>query len=108
MTVRALYVAGQTYEVTGEGYGPEGEVRFEGQKGGSAARRAAARTRDVLLGCNNAHLVQEEGKWKTVGDPTEGALLAAGRKAGGDRERLEQECRSITRSRSTPTANAAR
>ena len=32
MTVRALYVAGQSYEVTGEGYGPDGEVRFEGKK----------------------------------------------------------------------------
>ncbi|NOT57322.1 MAG: HAD-IC family P-type ATPase, partial [Deltaproteobacteria bacterium] len=32
MTVRALYVAGQSYEVTGEGYGPEGEVRVEGKK----------------------------------------------------------------------------
>src|SRR4029450_2625203 len=31
MTVRALYVAGHTYEVTGEGYEPNGEVRFEGK-----------------------------------------------------------------------------
>jgi Ca2+-transporting ATPase len=44
----------------------------------------------VLLGCNNAHLVQEEGIWKTVGDPTEGALLAAGAKAGGDRKHFEK------------------
>ena len=28
MTVRALYVAENRYEVTGEGYGPDGEVRF--------------------------------------------------------------------------------
>ena len=45
----------------------------------------------MLLGCNNAHLVEEGGAWKTVGDPTEGAMLVAGRKAGGDRERLERE-----------------
>jgi len=31
MTVRALYVAGQSYEVTGEGYGPDGEVRVAGK-----------------------------------------------------------------------------
>ena len=31
MTVRALYVAGQSYEVTGDGYGPDGEVRIEGR-----------------------------------------------------------------------------
>ena len=42
MTVRALSVAGQTYEVTGEGYGPHGEVRFEGQGIGCASRGAAA------------------------------------------------------------------
>ncbi len=32
MTVRALYVSGQSYEVTGEGYGPDGEAHFEGKK----------------------------------------------------------------------------
>jgi Ca2+-transporting ATPase len=91
MTVRALYVAGQTYEVTGEGYGPEGEVRFEGKKTEAKNAPPLLELATVLLGCNNAHLVQEDGKWKTVGDPTEGALLAAGLKAGGNRERIEKE-----------------
>ena len=86
MTVRALYVAGQSYEVTGEGYGPDGEVRFEGKKAEAPHAAPLLELATVLLGCNNAHLVQEEGTWKTVGDPTEGALLAAGVKAGGDRE----------------------
>lgn len=39
MTVRAFYVAGQNYEVTGEGYEPNGEVRFEGKA--SDTRHAA-------------------------------------------------------------------
>jgi len=91
MTVRALYVAGQSYEVTGEGYGPDGEVRFEGKKTEAPHATPLLELATVLLGCNNAHLVEEEGKWKTVGDPTEGALVAAGRKAGGDRERIEKE-----------------
>ena len=91
MTVRALYVAGQSYEVTGEGYGPDGEVRFEGKKAEAPHLAPLLELATVILGCNNAHLVQEEGTWKTVGDPTEGALLAAGAKAGGDRKRIEQE-----------------
>ncbi len=91
MTVRAFYVAGQRYEVTGEGYGPDGEVRFEGKQAKAKNAAPLLELANVLLGCNNAHLVQEEGKWKTVGDPTEGALLAAGLKAGGDRERTETE-----------------
>jgi P-type Ca2+ transporter type 2C len=91
MTVRALYVAGQRYEVTGEGYGPDGDVCFEGKK--AAAQHAAPllELATVILGCNNAHLVQEEGTWKVIGDPTEGALLAAGGKAGGNQERVEKE-----------------
>jgi len=91
MTVRALYVSGQSYEVTGEGYGPDGEARFEGKKAEAPHTAPLLELATVLLGCNNAHLVQEDGKWKTVGDPTEGALVAAGRKAGGDRERIEKE-----------------
>ena len=91
MTARALYVAGQSYEVTGEGYGSEGEVRFEGKKAEEPHAAPLLELSTVLLGCNNAHLVQENGTWKTVGDPTEGALLVAGRKAGGNRERIEQD-----------------
>jgi Ca2+-transporting ATPase len=91
MTVRALYVAGQRYEVTGEGYGPEGEVRFEGRRAEGPRAAPLLDLATILLGCNNAHLAQEDGVWKTVGDPTEGALLAAGAKAGGDRKRIEEE-----------------
>ncbi len=145
MTVRALYVAGVSYEVTGEGYGPGGEVRRldeadvatvdarevagakartetseaapheaaspEAASPEAASREAASREAaspgvaqnpsgdgspltelaTALLCCNNAHLVEEDGMWKVIGDPTEGALLAAGRKAGGDREGLEKE-----------------
>jgi Ca2+-transporting ATPase len=108
MTVRALYVAGQSYEVTGEGYGPDGEVRFEGRKAEAQHAAPLLELATVILGCNNAHLVQEDGAWKVIGDPTEGALLAAGPKAGGNQEQSRRSCRSITRYSSTPTANAAR
>lgn len=91
MTVRALYVAGQKFEVTGEGYGPDGTVYFEGRKPDTVQARSLLELATVLLACNNAHLVQEEGAWKSVGDPTEGALLAAGRKAGGDKATIERD-----------------
>ena len=91
MTVRELYVSGQSYEVTGSGYGPEGEVLFDGKKIGAPHTAALLELATILLGCNNAHLVQADGTWRTLGDPTEGALLVAGTKAGGDRERLEKD-----------------
>ena len=83
MTVRALYVDGQRFEVTGEGYGPDGEVHFEGRKTGAQQAEPLRELGSILIGCNNAHLVQENAVWKVIGDPTEGALLAAGPKAGG-------------------------
>ena len=91
MTVRALYIAGQHYEVTGEGYGPEGEVRLAGNKVEAQYAAPMLELATVILSCNNAHLVHEKGEWKVIGDPTEGALLAAGGKAGGNQERIEKE-----------------
>jgi len=91
MTVRAMYVAGQSYEVTGEGYGPAGEVLFAGKKTDATHDAPLRELATVILACNNAHLEQTDGTWTTVGDPTEGALLVAGAKAGGDRDRIERE-----------------
>jgi Ca2+-transporting ATPase len=91
MTVRALYVADQPYEVTGEGYGPKGEVRIDGKPVADPHRAPLLDLASVLLGCNNSHLAETDGAWKTVGDPTEGALLVAGAKAGGDRQQLDRE-----------------
>jgi Ca2+-transporting ATPase len=83
MTVRAFYAAGQNFSVTGEGYGPEGDV--------SPHPAPLRELVSVILGCNNAHLIEDHGQWKTLGDPTEGALLTAGHKAGGDRAQLDQD-----------------
>lgn len=91
MTVRALFVAGQRYEVSGEGYGPEGEVLIEGKQIEEEHAPALLELATVMLACNNAHLAQEKDAWKVIGDPTEGALLAGGTKAGGDQERIERE-----------------
>ncbi|WP_414664787.1 cation-translocating P-type ATPase [Horticoccus sp. 23ND18S-11] len=91
MTARVLYVAGRSYDVTGEGYGPEGAVHRDGKKLEASDAAPLLELASVLLGCNHAQLAHESGAWKTIGDPTEGALLVAGVKAGGDRARLERE-----------------
>ena len=91
MTVRVLYVAGQTFEITGEGYGPEGEVRVAGKAADKCQTKLLRELANNLLGCNNAHLALENGQWKVLGDPTEGAMLAAGHKAGVSEEEIEHE-----------------
>lgn len=85
MSARALFVGGQDYEVSGEGYGPEGEVLASGRPVDAEQARALKELAANLIGCNNSHLTQEKGSWSVVGDPTEGAMLVAGGKAGGDR-----------------------
>jgi Ca2+-transporting ATPase len=91
MTARAFYVAGQHFEITGEGYGPEGNILFEGKASDAAHAAPLLELATVLVGCNNAHLQLEDGRWKVVGDPTEGALLSAGVKAGADKARVDKE-----------------
>ncbi|MEQ1694051.1 MAG: HAD-IC family P-type ATPase, partial [Gemmatimonas sp.] len=91
MTVRTLYVAGQHYEVTGEGYGPTGEVRLHGDSTDATNGDALRTLATVLVGCNNSHLVEVDGAWRTVGDPTEGALLVAGIKAGANQAAIDTD-----------------
>lgn len=91
MTVRALYVAGQRYQVSGVGYGPDGAVQVDGMEVQLRHAAPLAALATVLLACNNAELSEKNGQWNVIGDPTEGALLSAGIRAGGDRARIERE-----------------
>lgn len=91
MTVRMLYVAEHRYEVTGEGYGPGGEVQIDGRKAIGADTAPLLELASILTGCNNSHLAEENGIWKVIGDPTEGALLAVAHKIGGNQDNIEKE-----------------
>jgi len=89
MTVTRLFVGGHTFEVTGEGYAPTGEIREGGQ---TLDGRIPASVQDLLVAsvlCNGATLKAEEGGWRIVGDPTEGALLVAAAKVGIQKESAE-------------------
>jgi Ca2+-transporting ATPase len=86
MTVTRLSIYGRTFEVTGEGYEPKGEVRpltpplSPGGRGGGEGEALRALLTAAVL-CNGATLSREDGTWRVVGDPTEGALLVAAAKA---------------------------
>lgn len=91
MTVRKIYAAGQTMEVTGAGYDPHGSFLFEGSRVEPTEPvlmllRAAALASDASLA--NGESV---GCWQIKGDPTEGALVVAAAKAGLDKGELESE-----------------
>ena len=86
MTVRSLCVADQSYDVGGEGYGPGGEVRLEGKPIEQKHEGPLQDLAMILVTCNNAHLVEEKGSWRVIGDPSEGALLAVAGKLLGSQE----------------------
>lgn len=88
MVVQSLYTAQQQVRVTGEGYAPKGEfLTLDTQQVLTPSQSPELQT--LLLACvvcNDAILQLSEGDWVILGDPTEGALLAAAGKAG-----LEQD-----------------
>jgi cation-transporting ATPase F len=77
MTVKEIRTLGGSCAVEGTGYSPEGGIG-----GGWEADAAARETLLAGLLCNDSRLERLEDGWTTVGDPTEGALLAAAGKAG--------------------------
>jgi Ca2+-transporting ATPase len=85
MTVRKIYTDGTLIDVTGEGYAPFGEFRSEKEIHEESLRFL------LKIGalCNDASLTQpEEGYWKILGDPTEGALVVAAAKIDINKQKL--------------------
>jgi Ca2+-transporting ATPase len=90
MTVRVVVTASGRVAFGGSGYAPDGKVGREG--GGSidgALQVELERALCVADRANNAVVLVRDGRWTVQGDPTEGALLVAARKAGVQAEALE-------------------
>ncbi|KAM3097289.1 HAD-IC family P-type ATPase [Phormidesmis sp. 146-35] len=98
MTVQEIYVGGESYTVTGGGYSPDGEILLEER---SLPQIPPVLQECLVAGvvCNDSHLEHEAARWMVVGDPTEGALLTSGSKAGLDQANL---LRSLPRLDSIP------
>jgi magnesium-transporting ATPase (P-type) len=83
MMVVSAVTGESAYQITGDGYSPEGEIQKDGKAAGKDPVLALMGHLSVL--CNDAELFQQEGAWKVEGDPTEGALYPFGSKLGMDR-----------------------
>ena len=86
MTVRHLVTRVGQYDVEGIGYAPEGRVSQEGQEASLAANPDLEALVEVMAVCNDSEIAQEDGQWKVIGEPTEGALRTLGQKAKFDRK----------------------
>ncbi len=91
MTIVRIVTHSGEVEVTGTGYHPEGELRFDGRPLGDGPLREEIRA--VLAGgslAGNATLREETGGWTIQGDPSDGAFLVAECKAVFTQEREER------------------
>lgn len=90
MTVQGVSTGSMLYQVTGNGYKPEGKI-LNGETGDEI--KVGAALRECLLAgllCNDSTLVLEKENWDIQGDPTEGALIVAARKAGLTEEHFQE------------------
>ncbi|HEX7056585.1 MAG TPA: calcium-translocating P-type ATPase, SERCA-type [Bacilli bacterium] len=101
MTVTHMWAGGQLYEVTGTGYEPKGEIMCGGKPVDIREDQTIRRFLQVSVLCNNASLGEEypdyrkkkqktplKPRWVVKGDPTEGALIVLGAKAGMSKQGL--------------------
>ncbi len=82
MTVQAVYAGGRRYEISGVGYDPQGAITRDGQAVELASEPALDTCLRAGVLCNESQILEENGRWAAVGDPTEAALLTAAWKAG--------------------------
>ncbi|ACK65280.1 calcium-translocating P-type ATPase, PMCA-type [Rippkaea orientalis PCC 8801] len=90
MVVQKVQTVSNSYEVTGEGYAPKGEIipqdSDEYELNGELKQLLTA-----CVLCNDALLQKPSEQWEILGDPTEGALLTLAGKVGLYREDLSLE-----------------
>lgn len=91
MTVQQIYCGNKIYEITGNDYEANGEIRSE-EKTVSVASHAAL-NECLLAGllCNDSQIVKKNQQVIVHGDPTEGALIVSAQKGGlNDKEVLSR------------------
>ena len=86
MTVTRVWVDGQSLDITGSGYSPEGEFKQDGKVVNIHDFPAVSTTLWIGTLNNDAQLeeTKDDGKvgYRIIGDPTEGSILVAAAKAG--------------------------
>ncbi len=97
MTVTTLCVDQHLFAVTGEGYEPRGAIHAIEPTDGHMTRphndsKVPLGVQHLLIAsvlCNGATLCEDQGQWRIIGDPTEGALLVVAAKTGLTKQQVE-------------------
>lgn len=84
MTVKAVITGNHLFGVEGEGYKPEGSILKDDALVALKDHPILEMSLRAGVLCNDAEILEEDGQWKSTGDPMEGALLTVARKAEVD------------------------
>jgi magnesium-transporting ATPase (P-type) len=82
MTVKVIYDTQHTYEVTGGGYDPKGEILHDWESCDEPPLKGLCGILRIGMLCNESNLYEANGEFRVEGDPTEGALIVSAMKAG--------------------------
>ena len=89
MVIKKVDFMGNFFEVTGEGYSPEGKIINVGK---SLDKQKLIRVLSLVYLSLKADVVHHEHEgWRPIGDPTEAAIAVLCHKAGLSKEKLERE-----------------
>ncbi len=86
MTVKLVYDGEHTYEITGSGYEPVGEILRDGIQVEAKEKKTLLQVLRIGLLCNESNVYEEDNQYKIDGDPTEGALIVSSIKGGLNQE----------------------
>jgi P-type Ca2+ transporter type 2C len=90
MVVTSAHTHGNSYAFSGTGYDPAGSIT-RNDKSIYEADVDLNMLLTASVAANDASLNNNSGTWEVVGDPTEGALIVAGAKAGISRDGLRRQ-----------------
>jgi magnesium-transporting ATPase (P-type) len=95
MTVQEVVAGGERFDISGIGYGFEGQFSQREAPAAPQSNQALMECLKAGLLCNDSRLVATAEGSRVEGDPTEAALIVSARKAGLGREDLERDCPRI-------------
>ena len=92
MQVMRMWAGRKSWQVTGQGFDPVGAfVDADGNETDASAEPNLKAMLSISAYCNDARLVEVDGRAAIQGNPTEGALVVAAAKAGITRAELKKQ-----------------
>lgn len=90
MNIKHFRTLDHDFEVDGDGYEPEGQIKLEGRKIDYGQYPVLGLCLVTGMLCNDTKLLEKDGRWEINGDSTEGAFLVSGRRAGLSESELNE------------------